>query len=296
MANQDTLTFGGIGKDPSGAYDQIEAGWDGTIASGENKFLPASSGNMDLTVVADTGEIAQTDTKTTSTAGFTVNGGGHDTYQLKTATGVYPVGATMNSGSLSMVVSVNAGTDGTGTFNVAHAAITSVSASGLVTFSGTGGLAPAFVAAITYTCDIDEPAETVTGTPLSVVGLDNITLYAPASPNAEIEGCWQWTADDVPTSGTDSTATWTNFYALQTGAKAATVFAVGTKRFVRFKVVSTDADVGGVVEASTTFAHISSGCYVSHTVGNDTSTNKPIVALGSESTSGSIGGIGVDPS
>ena len=34
MANQDTLTFGGIGKDPSGAYDQIEAGWDGTIASG----------------------------------------------------------------------------------------------------------------------------------------------------------------------------------------------------------------------------------------------------------------------
>tara|TARA_Y100000034_G_C6830425_1_gene374783 strand:- start:84 stop:959 length:876 start_codon:yes stop_codon:yes gene_type:complete len=291
MANQDTLTFGGIGKDPSGAYDQIEAGWDGTIASGENKFLPASSGNMALTVVADTGDVLQTETKAASGAGWTE--ANPDTYAIQNV----PAGSTVATDYLSMVVTGNTGSAGNGTFVLADSEIASISSAGLITFAaGTGVFVTECTMVISYKADIDEPAETVTGTPLSVVGLDNITLYAPASPNAEIEGCWQWTADDVPTSGTDSSATWTNFYALQASAKAATVFAVGTKRFVRFKVVSTDADVDGVVEAQTTYAHASSGCYVSHTVGNDTSTNKPIVALGTETTAGSIGGIGVDPS
>ena len=50
MANQDYLTFNGIGKDPSGAYNQIETGWDKTVADGAITWNPTSVGS---TAVAD---------------------------------------------------------------------------------------------------------------------------------------------------------------------------------------------------------------------------------------------------
>ena len=46
MANQDTLTISGIGSDPSGAYTQIDTGWDESIDDMTIKFLPSATGIM----------------------------------------------------------------------------------------------------------------------------------------------------------------------------------------------------------------------------------------------------------
>ena len=70
MANQDNLTIGGIGADPTGAYTQIETGWNPTYADGAVKWLPSSA--TVTTAVADTGDVQQTSLKGSATTGFTV--------------------------------------------------------------------------------------------------------------------------------------------------------------------------------------------------------------------------------
>ena len=74
MANQDYLVI--TKADPTGAYTQIETGWDKTLADGAVKYRPTSA--VQTTLVADTGEVAQSVSKGTETTGFTVNGGGND--------------------------------------------------------------------------------------------------------------------------------------------------------------------------------------------------------------------------
>ena len=294
MANQNTLTI--TKKDPSGAYSPISGGWEKTVASGLVKYMPTAvtKENMGPTIVADTGEVAQTDTKTSAVTGFTVNGGGNDTYQLQG----YPAGATMNSASLSMAVSVNGGTDSTGTFTVAGGEIDNVSASGLITFTGTGGLDDDFEAVISYTCDIKEAAVTSYGAAIPVMGVEAVNLYAPASGHAEIGVKWEWTDDEIAVGSGSTAPTWTQFYAYAANSEhTETTHILDDKaRFIRLSVLSTDAGTDGVIEANTVLGHVSTGAYASWTVTNDASNNKPIVALGAEATAGSIGGIGVDPS
>ena len=188
-----------IGNDPTG-YMRVDSGWVKSQEYGNSKYMSRAVADGGITdgspIVADTGEIAQTDTKTSAIAGFTVNGSGNDTYQLKTATGAYPVGATMNTASLSMVVSVNAGTDGTGTFDVAHPSIIGVSSSGQVEFNGTGGFDPAFEAVITYTCDIDEPAVTIYSSVINVAGATYLETSVPTTNDAEVLTRWEYTNED----------------------------------------------------------------------------------------------------
>jgi len=45
--SQDTLTIGGIGSDPSGAYTPINIGWSETYSNGAVQFLPPASGIWD---------------------------------------------------------------------------------------------------------------------------------------------------------------------------------------------------------------------------------------------------------
>lgn len=128
-------------------------GTNGLVAEDPNKFIsePHSAHSSTETV-----------SKGVETTGFTVNGSGDDTYQIQ---GI-PSGRTVVSSSLSVVVTTNSGTDSTGTFTVATAQITSVSSSGLITFSGTGGLASNFIAEITYVLGEVDSDEGIGGLPV----------------------------------------------------------------------------------------------------------------------------------
>ena len=247
MANQDNLTIGGIGSDPSGAYTPIETGWDANYADGAVKQRPSSASVSSL--VADTGQIAYVDSKGVGTTGFSVDT--DDTYQIQG----FPAGATILSSSLSMVVSANSGTDGTGTFTVAGGEITSVSASGEILFSGTGGLVAAFVAEISYTADIDEAVTTAAYQALPVLGVKNLTIHHPASGDAEVTAKFQYTDDNQLSIDGVAQETWVDLTSASANAQAAllidpagnTDFAKLDKmKAIRLVLTMTDVNIGGV--------------------------------------------------
>ena len=84
MANQDNLTISGIGADPTGAYTQIETGWNPTYANGAVTWLPSSQSAI-TTAVADTGASVDVvvEKLASVTTGYTE--GTPDTYNLNTA-------------------------------------------------------------------------------------------------------------------------------------------------------------------------------------------------------------------
>ena len=289
MANQDNLTIGGIGADPTGAYTQIETGWNPTYADGAVKWLPSSA--TVTTAVADTGDVQQTSVKGSATTGFTVNGGGNDTFQIQDV----PAGSTVATDTLSMVVTVNSGTDGVGTHTLAGAEITSISSSGLITFSGTGGYANSFEATLTYNADIDETAVTAYYEPLPVTGAKNLTIYHPASGDAEVTAKFQWTDDDVLSIDGVEKATWTDLTSATASAQAALLLdpsdnatwaKLDKMKYIRLVLISTDDNVGGVADVSGVYEHASTGAYIMYA--EDRTTEN----IGSFS----ISGIGAAPS
>jgi len=288
MANQDNLTIAGIGSDPSGAYTPIETGWDANYADGGVKMRPTSSDVTSL--VSDTGQIAYTDTKTSAVTGFTV--ATNDTYQIQG----FPTGATILSSSLSMEVTTNSGTDSTGTFTVAGGEITSVSSSGLITFSGTGGLVPAFVGVISYTADIDEAVTTVTYDALPVLGAKNLTIYHPASGDSEVTAKFQYTDDNQLSIDGVAQETWVDLTSTTASAQAALLIDPSSNtdhakldkmKAIRLVLTMTDADVDGVADVSGVYEDASSGAYVGYAEDRSCESNVAVV---------SIGGIGADPS
>ena len=62
-------------------------------------------------------------------------------------------------------------------------------------------------------------------------------------------------------------------------------------KYIRLKVVSTDADTGGVANNGLSTA------YIKYAASNTLESNKPIVAAyAGQAVDGSIGGLGADPS
>jgi len=295
MANQDTLTIGGIGADPS-RHSQIETGWNPTYADGAVTWLPSSAGLT--TAVADTGSVVQTSTKGSATTGFTVNGGGNDTFQIQDV----PAGSTVTTtgSTVSIVATANSGSDGTSTaeapHNVAGGELASISSSGLITFTGTGGFANNFEGVITYEADIDEPVVTTNYQPLPVTGAKNLTLYHPATGNAEVTAKFQWTDDDILSIGGVEQATWTDVAAAGTGAMASTLLdpsdnatwaKLDKMKYIRLVLISTDDNIDGVANVASVFEHASTGASIKYALSNTLESNTGVV---------SIGGIGVDPS
>ena len=289
MANQDNLTIGGIGSDPSGAYTPIETGWDATYADGAVKWRPTSVSDVS-TAVSDTGDVMQTSTKSSATTGFTINAGGDDTFQIQDI----PSGATVSTTKLSIEVTVNTGTDGTGTFTLADAAITSISDGGLITFSGTGGFSDDFEGTITYDADIDEAVATAYYQPVTVVGAKELKLYHPASLNSEVTAKFQYTDDDLLSIDGTEQATWTDIGSASSSAVTKTLvpsvnadWAILDKiKAVRLVLISTDVNTDGVTDVSGAYENPSSGAYVSWADDRSAESNTGIT----------ISGIGADPS
>lgn len=136
--------------------------------------------------------------------------------------------------------------------------------------------------------------------------------------DAQITACWQWynpatsgeDADFVAgaalgTAGTFGNGTWTDIgtadkdYALQYLTPEVTVDALALTKasMLRVKMVVTDAGSNGV-DAGKVTAGVAAvnAAFCTYPLSQEAKHNKPIVALGSEATAGSIGGIGADPS
>tara|TARA_Y100001973_G_C5202604_1_gene338981 strand:- start:1764 stop:2675 length:912 start_codon:yes stop_codon:yes gene_type:complete len=303
MANQNyVVKTNGIGADPSASYSPVSGGWEKSIASGVVTWLPTGPTNgmgkvtdfVGPTVVTNKGLVANTMDWDDDITGDGTGAGSNDTVQLTLSSG-----ATCTTSTADITINVTSSTgggNGGGTQKISGSDIISVSSGGLITVTA-GLLGSAFVGDIAFKEDSDEPAETFSSAPIPVDGVEVINLYAPASGDGEIGVKWEWSADDVA-GGTDSTATWTQFaaYATNSAITAADHTLNDKAKYVRLSVLCTDADIDGVAEVNTVLGHESTGAKATWAVPNDASNNKPIRALGSESTSGSIGGIGEDPS
>ena len=290
MANQNNLSIGGIGADPSAAFSPISGGWEKSISSGVATWLPtgptngmgALTDNLGPTLVANPGLIANT---MAWSGAVTSDGGGagsRDTVQI-----VLSSGATCTAVTTDVTIDVTT-TDGSaaGT-TISGADIFAVTTGGLVTVTA-ALLGTTFVGTINFKEDSDEPAQTFSSAAIPVNGIKVINLYAPASGHAEIGVKWEWTADDVA-GGTSSTATWTQFaaYAANTAITAADHTLNDKAKYVRLSVLATDVDIDGVVESNAVLGHETTGAKATWAVSNDASNNAAL---------SSIGGIGVDPS
>lgn len=303
MANQNyVLKTNGVGADPSGSYTPVSGGWEKTIASGEVTWLPtgptsgmglATDNLSGTTVVADTGvAIAVVSEKTAATTGYTTTT--NDTYNLDAAGFVDANVVTATSVAidyLELVVTVNAGSLGVGTFDLSHAKITSISNVGLITFAGTGFFDDAMECTITYKADVSDDGA-IYSAPIPVMGVERVTLQAPASTDPEIKARWEWTDDDVAV-GTSRTVAWTPFYAAQAADYSGTAFDLNDKaRYIRLAVISEDAGVDAVAgDVAAAYYHESTGASAAWAVSNDASNN-----LDFEDAGDTIDGIGADPS
>ena len=286
MANQDYLTIDRA--DPSAGYARISGGWERTVASGLAKMLPASTGCLASTAVADTDEVAYTSSfdADVSTTGFTVTT--NDTYDIQDVPAQVTTDTSVDTSQVSIVVTENgSGSFGNGTFTLADSEISSISNVGKIVFDGSGGIDQTDgVMAITYYADKDEEVQTFYSAAIPVTGFTTVKLRAPASPHAEVTGCWEYTKDTENADGT--WGGWSVFYALQAGEYTVQQHELANGAlFIRFKVESKDINMDGVVESNATYAHIDSGAYAELQLKNDDSLNDALV---------SIGGLGVDPS
>jgi|2_EtaG_2_1085320.scaffolds.fasta_scaffold00098_39 hypothetical protein len=136
--------------------------------------------------------------------------------------------------------------------------------------------------------------------------------------DAQITACWQWynpatsgvDADFVAgaalgTAGTFGNGTWTDIgtaaqdYATNylTPEITADALAIAKGSMLRVKMVVTDAGSNGVAAGLVTAGVAAvNAAFCTYPLSQEAKYNKPIVALGSEATAGSIGGIGADPS
>ena len=286
----------GIGADPSGAYSPISGGWEKTVASGKAKHLPTAvtADCIGSTLVADTGvAVAVVKEKTAATTGY--NTTTNDTYDLDAAGFVDAKIVTATSVAidyLKLVVTVNAGSLGTGTFDLSHAKINSISNVGLITFIGTGFFDDAMECTITYKADVPD-SNTFTSAALPVMGVEAVDLYAEATGQAEVAVKWEWTDDEIADGSGSTAPSWTEFYSAQAAEKAVDTYILNDKaRFIRLHMTATDAALDGVPDVSAALGHVSDGCYAQWTVTNDASNNLSFADDGITS----IGGIGVDPS
>jgi hypothetical protein len=286
MANQDYLVIGGIGADPSGAYTQIEAGWDPTYADGGVTWRPTSSSFT--TLVADAGDVVQTETKAASGAGWTE--GTPDFYEMQTVGS----GATVATDYVSIVVTLNGGTASNGTFTLADDEITSIDAAGKIIFEDGGAFLTTCVMEITYNADIDEPAVTNSSEAVCVKGVTNLHIYHPASGQPEVTAKFQWTDNEDLSIDGVAQATWQDITSATASAQAKLLLdpsvnadwaMLDKMAYIRLTAISTDADTAGVVDV-TAYEHGASGAYISYA--EDRTTEN----MGSFS----IGGIGADPS
>jgi len=291
MANQDYVVMtNGIGADPSGAYSQIETGWNPTYANGAVTWLPSSASIS--SAVADTGDVLQTYTKVASAAGWEESN--PDTYAIQNV----PAGSTVATDYVSIVVTSNTGSAGNGTFTLASSEIASISSAGLITFSsGTGVFVTECVMVISYNADIDEAVLTSAYNPVPVAGSKNLSVYHPASGDAEVTAKFQWTDDDILSIDSVEQATWADLTSASASAQAdllldpednATWVKLDKMKYIRLVLISTDANVDGVADVSGVFEHASTGAYIRYAEDRTAESNS--------ATGFSIGGLGADPS
>lgn len=288
MANQDNLTIGGIGADPSGAYTQIESGWDPTYADGGVTWRPAASWSI---AVADAGLIASTMAWDAAVTGDGTGAGSNDTVQITLTSGA--TCSTTTSDCTIDVTSSTGGANAGGAQVISGSDIVSVSAAGLVTVTA-GKLGSAFVGTINFKENRDEAATFSYSPALCVKGKKHLTLYHPAQGDTELKAKFQWTDDDVLDIDSVEKATWSDVAALSATADTITLDAsqntdwakLDKMAHVRIAVEITDDDTDGFAD-NTTYDHAADGCFVRCLDDDRTS----------ESNTGiTIGGIGADPS
>ena len=69
MADQNDLTFGGVGADPTGAYTPYDSGWTVTYNDGAQVWKPNATG-----IIADPGAVAADETDIYYTNEFVIVG------------------------------------------------------------------------------------------------------------------------------------------------------------------------------------------------------------------------------
>ena len=292
MANQDNLTFGGIGADPTGAYTQIETGWNPTYADGAVKWLPSSAAVT--TAVADAGLITVgpiTVTNGTGTGIATDVSGDPDLITITLTSG-----ATMSTVDADVVIDVadaDSGSFGTGV--IAGGSQTPAS-NGVVQLTN-GGLGGNWDGTVTYKENRDEAVVTNNYNPVPVAGVKHLSVYHPASGNAEVTAKFQWTDDDILSIDGVEQATWTDLTSATASAQADLVLDPGNNatwakldkmKYIRLVLISTDADTDGVADVSALYEHASDGAYIKYAEDRTAENNG--------STGYSVGGIGADPS
>ena len=281
MANQDKLTFGGIGKDPSGAYTQIETGFDPTYTDGVVQWKPTSA----TSVVSDSGETYFTIPFTGSDV--TVNTGVTVTLELA-HTGT--VNTTEANHSIK-VTDADGGNQSSGAL-LGTAEITSDGTNVTIVWtSGTDALGASATGSITILSNPIEPVTQIAYGPVSVVGAHNIKISSPVTANAEITAQFQWSdGDDLSIDGVVKN-TWTNLGAQITHSSALSEEPIDPStnagwgkldkmKFIRLLVTSTDANTDGTIDAALDDA------YIEYELKNTLESNTGVT----------IGGIGKDPS
>lgn len=288
MANQDNVSYGGIGQDPSSAYAQIETGFDPTYVDGVVQWKPTSASS----VVADTGD--RNVTLAFDGDDVTVNGGVSTVLEIA-HTGT--VDTTIGNHTI-VVTDADGGDQATGAFE-AGTTISSNGTNVTITWNSDDALGTDATGSVTILTDIDEPAVTTIYGPVPVVGASNIKISSPVTANAEITAQFQWTDDDDVSIDGTAKATWNDLGALieHDAALSETELDPGSNvdwakldkmKFIRIKVVSTDLDVGGVVDAGLDAA------YIEYELKNTLESNVKMSGtdIGGDGTTG----IGPDPS
>lgn len=290
MANQDYLTYvGGVGQDPSSAYTQIETGFDPTFADGVVQWKPTSA----TSVVADTGEVnvelAFVGANVVVNTGVTVT---------MTIAHTGTVNTTEANHSI-VVTDADGGSQATGAL-AAEAEITSDGTNVTVVWtSATDALGTDATGTLTILTNIDEPVSTAYYGPVPVTGATGLTISSPVTTNSEITAQFQWTDDDCVSIDGVEQATWTDIGALieHDSALSATLIDPATTgdwakldkmKYMRIKVVSTDLDVGGVLDAGLDDAYIQ--------YNSDNTLESNVSLSGTDIGGDGTIGIGVDPS
>jgi hypothetical protein len=290
MANQDTLTI--TKPDPSGAYSQIETGWNPTYANGAVTWLPSSASIT--TATTDTGaSVPVTVTKkASSTTGY--NNSTPDTYQIQGIDARVDTATSVRTDFVELVVTANGGTAAVGTYTLASSEITSISNTGVITFSNGTVFANDFAATITYKADIPDDAVGYYN-PIPVTGAKGLSVYHPASGNAQVTAKFQWTDDDMLSIDGVEQATWADLTSASASAQAnlsldpednATWAKLDKMKYIRLVVISTDGTVDGVPDVSGVYEHASDGAYIRYSEDRTAESNTGIT----------ISGIGADPS
>jgi hypothetical protein len=285
MANQDTVTYGGIGKDPSGAYSQIETGFDMTVADGAVTWNPTS---VSSTAIADAGLITVGPITVTNGSGTGIATDVSGDPDLVTIT--LTSGATMSTVDADVVINVADADSGSFGAGVISAGNQTPASNGVVQLTN-GGIGANWDGTVTYKENRDEAVETAYFGPVPVTGAKNLTIYCPVTPNSEITAQFQYTDDDVLSIDGVEKATWVDIGAQITHSSALSATLIDPSdntdwgkldkmKYMRLKIVSTDADTNGVVDVNIPTA------YIKYAASNTLESNTGI----------SYGGIGKDPS